>query len=53
MSDHLLDCRCSVDLGPFDTLVSDGKKLRLCLKENLSIKQDQPTKITHQIMSGK
>ena len=42
VSDHLLECNCSIDLNHFDILASDGNKFRLLIKESLLIKRDQP-----------
>ena len=42
VSDHLLECNCSIDSDHFDILVCDANKFRLLIKENLLIKRDQP-----------
>ena len=42
VSDHLLECNCSIDSDHFDILVSDANKFRLLIKETLLIKRDQP-----------
>ena len=42
VSDHLLECNCSVDFDHFDILASDTKKFKLLIKESLFIKRDQP-----------
>ena len=42
VSDHLLECNCSIDFDHFDILVSDANKFRLLIKESLLIKRDQP-----------
>ena len=42
VSDHLLECNCSIDLDHFDILASDANRLRLLIKESLLIKLDQP-----------
>ena len=42
VSDHLLECNCSIDLDHFDILASDANKFRLLIKESLLIKRDQP-----------
>ena len=42
VSDHLLECNCSVDFDHFDILTSDTKKFKLLIKESLFIKRDQP-----------
>ena len=41
MSDHLLECNCSIDFDHFDILASDANKFRLLIKESLLIKRDQ------------
>ena len=40
VSDHLLNCNCSVEFDHFDILASDANKFRLLLKESLFIKRD-------------
>ena len=42
VSDHLLECNCSIDFDHFAILASDANKLRLLIKESLLIKRDQP-----------
>ena len=42
VSDHLLECNCSIDFDHFDILASDANKFRLLIKESLLIKRDQP-----------
>ena len=42
ISDHLLECICSVGFGHFDILASDANKFRLLIKESLLIKRDWP-----------
>ena len=42
VSDHLLECNCSIDFDHFDILVSDVNRFRLLIKESLLIKRDQP-----------
>ena len=42
VSDHLLECNCSIDFDHFDILASDANKFRLLIKETLLIKLDQP-----------
>ena len=42
VSDHLLECNCSIDFDHFDILASDTNKFRLLIKESLLIKRDQP-----------
>ena len=41
VSDHLLECNCSIDFDHFDILASDANRFRLLIKESLSIKRDQ------------
>ena len=41
VSDHLLECNCSIDLDHFDIIASDANKFRLLIKESLLIKHDQ------------
>ena len=42
LSDHLLECNCSIDFDHFDILASDTNNFRLLIKESLLIKCDQP-----------
>ena len=42
VSEHLLECNCSIDFDHFDILASDANKFRLFIKESLLIKRDQP-----------
>ena len=42
VSDHLLECNCSIDFDHFDILASDVNKFRLLIKESLLIKRDKP-----------
>ena len=42
VSDHLLECNCSIDFDHFDILASDANKFRLLINESLLIKRDQP-----------
>ena len=42
VSDHLLECNCSIDFDHFDILASHANKFRLLIKESLLIKHDQP-----------
>ena len=41
VSDHLLECNCSIDFDHFDILASGANKFRLLIKESLLIKRDQ------------
>ena len=42
VSDHLLECNCSVDFDHFDILAFGKKRFRLLIKESLLIKRNQP-----------
>ena len=42
VSDHLIECTCSIDFDHLNTLASDANKFRLFIKESLLIKRDQP-----------
>ena len=42
VSDHLLECNCSIDFDHCDILASDANKFRLLINESLLIKCDQP-----------
>ena len=42
VSDHLLECNCSIDFDHLDILASDTSKFRLLIKKSLLIKHDQP-----------
>ena len=42
VSDHLLQCNCSIDFDHFDILASDANRFRVLIKESLLIKRDQP-----------
>ena len=54
VSDHLLECNCSIDFDHFDILASDANRFRLLIKESLLIKRDQPpVKQNHQVISVK
>ena len=41
VSDHLLECNCSIGFDHFDILASDANKFRLLIMERLLIKRDQ------------
>ena len=41
VSDHLIECNCSIDFDHSDILASDANKFRLLIKESLLIKLDQ------------
>ena len=52
VSDHLLECNCSIDFDHFDILASDANKFKLLTKESLLIKRDQPQlNNTNQVIS--
>ena len=42
VSDHLLECNCSIDFDHFDILASDANGFRLLIKECVLMKSDQP-----------
>ena len=42
VSDHLIECDCSIDFDHFDILASDANQFRLLIKESLLIRRDQP-----------
>ena len=42
VSDHLLECNCSIDFDHFDILASDASRFKLLIKESLLIKRDHP-----------
>ena len=42
VSDHPLQCDCTIDFNHFDILTSDTNNFRLIIKESLLIKRDQP-----------
>ena len=42
VSDHLLECDCSIDFDNFDILATNVSKLNLLIKEILLIKHDKP-----------
>ena len=41
VSDHLFECKYSIDFDHFDILASDKNRFRLRIKESLLIKRDQ------------
>ena len=41
VSDHLLECNCSIVFGHFDIPASDTSKFRFFIKESLLIKRGQ------------
>ena len=42
VSDHLLQCDCSISFDDFDILASESNNFRLLIKESLLIKRDKP-----------
>ena len=42
ISEHLLQCYCTIDFDNFDILASDTNSFRLLIKESLLIKRDKP-----------
>ena len=42
VSDHLLQCNCTIDFNHFDILATDVSKFNLLVKESLLIKCDNP-----------
>ena len=42
VSDHLLQCNCTIDFDHFDILATDVCKFNLLVKESLLIKLDNP-----------
>ena len=41
VSDHPLECNCSIDFDNFDILAPDTNQFRLLIKESLLIKRNQ------------
>ena len=41
VSDHLLQCDCTIDFDHFDILASDSNNFRLLIKESLLVKRDK------------
>ena len=42
ISNHLLQCNCTINFDYLDILVADSNKFKLLLRENLLIKRDKP-----------
>ena len=42
VSDHLLQCNCTIDFDHFDILATDVSKSNLLVRESLLIKRDNP-----------
>ena len=45
VSDHLLQCKCTIDIDHFVVLATDVCKFNLLVKESLLIKHDNPVLI--------
>ena len=42
ISDHLLQCNCTINFDNFDLLAAESNKFKLLLRESLLIKRDKP-----------
>ena len=42
ISDHLLQCNCTINFDDFDILAAESNKFKLLLRESLLIKRDKP-----------
>ena len=42
ISDHLLQCNCTINFDDFSILATDSNKFKLLLRESLLIKRDKP-----------
>ena len=42
ISDHLLQCNCTINFDNFDILAAESNKFKLLLRESLLIKRDKP-----------
>ena len=42
VSDHLLQCNCTINFDDFIILATDGNKFKLVLRKSLLIKGDKP-----------
>ena len=42
ISDHLLQCNCTINFDDFDILATELNKFKLLLRESLLIKRDKP-----------
>ena len=42
ISDHLLQCNCTINFDDFDILAAESNKFKLLLSESLLIKRDKP-----------
>ena len=50
VSDHLLQCNCTIEFDHFDVLASDTNSFRLLIKESFLIKCDKPV-LNHTVRS--
>ena len=50
VSEHLLQCVCTIDFNNFDILASDINSFKLLIKESLLIKRDKPV-LNHTVKS--
>ena len=42
ISDHLLQCNCTINFDNFDILAAESNKFKFLLREGLLIKRDKP-----------
>ena len=42
ISDHLLQCNCTINFDDFDILATESNRFKLLLRESLLIKRDKP-----------
>ena len=42
ISDHLLQCNCTINFDNFDILAAESNKFKLLLRESLLTKRDKP-----------
>ena len=42
LSEHLLQCNCTINFDNFDILDAESNKFKLLLKESFLIKRDKP-----------
>ena len=42
LSEHLLQCNCTINFDNFDVLAAESNKFKLLLRESLLIKRDKP-----------
>ena len=50
VSEHLLQCDCTIDFNNFDILASDTNSFKLLIKESFLIKRDKPV-LNHTVKS--